>query len=486
MPITRYPGPDSGVRRVHVAFLNPHGNFDRKDSFLTEHPDFGGQLVYVKELSLALARMGVQVDIVTRQIEDPQWPGFAQPVDAYDDCQDTLRILRMPCGGPRFLPKEQLWPHLPEWVDRLIQFYGASRPDYLTSHYADGGYCAALVQQATGLGFTFTGHSLGAQKLDKLGMDTANSEEFERRFRFSRRIDAERLAMQRADTVITSTSQERREQYGHPLYRGAVDTVDDDHFRVIAPGVNTDLFNDRSSAADDTLHALLAQRVGPGDDPWIVVSSRLDEKKNISGVVEAYAGSPALQRQARLALFVRGVDDPYTQLDALPEAERAVLRPLLERIEQAGLRERVGFFNIPSQRDLAAAYRFFARRGSVFVLSSFYEPFGLAPIEAAACGLAVVATRNGGPTEIFADGSAVLVDPLDSGDIAEGVGKALRDQEHLATAAMRLVRRRYTWEQTARGYLQVIEDGLGQPPRKWAAVGELDAGPRIAEYLAAS
>ena len=53
---------------MHVAFLNPQGNFDRKDSCLTEHPDFGGQLVYVKEVCRALARQGVQGDIITRRL----------------------------------------------------------------------------------------------------------------------------------------------------------------------------------------------------------------------------------------------------------------------------------------------------------------------------------------------------------------------------------------------------------------------------------
>lgn len=471
---------------MHVAFLNPQGNFDRNDSYLTEHSDFGGQLVYVKELSLALARMGVRVDIVTRWIDDPQWPGFAQREDAYDDSPDELRILRVPCGGPRFLAKELLWPHLPEFVDQLLQFYGAVRPDYLTSHYADGGYCAALMQQATGLGFTFTGHSLGAQKLDKLGMTATNSGQFEQCFHFSRRIDAERLAMQRADTIITSTSQERFEQYGHPLYRGAVDTTDDGRFCVVPPGVNTEVFNDEPNPRDDALHRVLERQTGETGGPWIVVSSRLDEKKNIGGVVEAYARSQALQDQARLALFVRGLDDPFSRIDTLPSPERAVLQPMLERIEQAEVRERVGFFNIQSQRDLAAAYRFFARRGSVFVLSSFYEPFGLAPIEAAACGLAVVATRHGGPTEIFADGSAVLVDPFDAGNIADGIASALGDQQRLAAAGKRRVRTRYTWQQTARGYLQAIEDKLGRPRPEQGVVGELDATARIAEYLETS
>ena len=40
---------------VHIAFLNPQGNFDPKDSYWTEHPDFGGQLVYVKEVAIAMA-----------------------------------------------------------------------------------------------------------------------------------------------------------------------------------------------------------------------------------------------------------------------------------------------------------------------------------------------------------------------------------------------------------------------------------------------
>ncbi len=55
---------------MHVIFLNSQGNFDSKDSYWTEHPDFGGQLVYVKEIALAMAAQGHKVDIVTRQIID--------------------------------------------------------------------------------------------------------------------------------------------------------------------------------------------------------------------------------------------------------------------------------------------------------------------------------------------------------------------------------------------------------------------------------
>jgi len=469
---------------VRIAFLNPQGNFDPQDRYWTEHPDFGGQLVYVKELGLALARLGIDVDIVTRYVDDPDWQGFDGEVDHYDECADRLRIVRVRCGGERFLAKEQLWPVLPEYVANYVKFNRGRLPDAVTSHYADGGYSAVLMQSQTGLPFTFTGHSLGAQKMDKLGMDRDNAEDFERRFHFSQRIAGERLAMRYASTIITSTAQERFEQYGHPLYRGAVDPADDDKFRVIPPGVNNRIFTTEARPDDAALNRELDAVFGASDLPVILVSSRLDEKKNIIGVVRAFAGSGALQARAQLALVVRGVTDPRRDIDRLSPAEQKVLRPIMQVIDVAGVGDKVHFLDLRSQTALAAAYRYLARRGSVFVLTSFYEPFGLAPIEAAAAGLAVVATRNGGPTEIFSDGSGVLVDPNDENDIARGVVKALDEFASLSRRARERVMANYTWDRTAQSYLEVIREMLRTAIRERPGdTAHLDAGQRIREYL---
>ena len=54
-----------------------------------------------------LGEMGHQADILTRRINDPEWPEFAEENDAYPG-QDNVRILRVPCGPDRFLPKEEL------------------------------------------------------------------------------------------------------------------------------------------------------------------------------------------------------------------------------------------------------------------------------------------------------------------------------------------------------------------------------------------
>jgi sucrose-phosphate synthase len=468
---------------MRVAFLNPQGNFDPADSYWTAHPDFGGQLVYVKELALALAELGVQVDIVTRCVRDPKWPEFSGNIDHYEGFPDNPRIVRIACGGNAFLAKERLWPCLDEFVGNLLEFYADDRPDFMTAHYADGGYCAVLMQGKTGLGFTFTGHSLGAQKMDKLGVNPENEAQMEKIFRFSRRIHAERLSMERAATIITSTSQERVEQYSHPLYAGAVDVHDDARFAVIPPGVNANLFTVEEKPPDRAVKEKLLGRVADEPLPYIIVSSRLDHKKNIAGVVEAYASSQKLQQGARLAIVIRGVDDPYSQLSTLPDPEQEVLCPILRTIQAAQLEKNVDFFNLKSQQELAGAYRILARRGSVFALTSFYEPFGLAPIEAAACGLAVVATKNGGPSEIFVDEAGVLVDPADPQNIARGLLEALENQQSYAKRGRCRVAEKYTWRATAAGYLKVIERGAGRSIAPGQNVPGLDCGERISAYL---
>lgn len=473
---------------MKIVFLNPQGNFDRHDSYLTEHPDFGGQLVYVKEVALALAGLGIDVDIVTRRIEDPRWPGFESPIDHFDEHADRVRIIRLECGGTAFLPKEQLWPHLSELVDGLIEFYAGALPDAVTAHYADGGWMAVLLRHRTGLPFTFTGHSLGAQKLERLGATPETFATIDERFHFAQRIAAERAAMQHAGRIITSTRGERFEQYAHPLYQGAVLPGDDAAFEIIPPGINERIFH-----AGDAGHGVreddgefieaLAQKTAGDTRPVVLASSRLDAKKNVTGFVDAWLGSDELRQRARLALFVRGVDDPFVELDRLRDDEQLVLAPILERIDAAGLRDQVVFVNAGSQHQLAAAYRFFARLGSVFVLPSLHEPFGLAPIEAAACGLAVVATRHGGPSEVFADGTGILVEPDDPSNMAAGMLEALSRQRELASAAAHMVQRRYTWRRTAQGYLQVAESLAAEPAAATSQLPALDAADIIRSWL---
>jgi sucrose-phosphate synthase len=468
---------------MKIIFLNPQGNFDQNDSYWTEHPDFGGQLVYVKEVCMVLSKMGIKTDIVARYIDDPDWPEFSGKIDYYEGYEENLRIVRIPCGGPKFLDKEHLWSCLDEYTDNILSFYGDNLPEFATAHYGDGGYCGVLLKKKAGLGFTFTGHSLGAQKIDKLGVTLENFEQNDKQYNFSKRIVAERLSMTHAFNIITSTSQERLGQYSHELYSGVADVHDDAKFSVIPPGVNTRIFTTQERKDDRRISSIIEEKISGSRKPFIIVASRFDEKKNHIGMVKAYALSKELQARANLGIFVRGVDDPYSEIKSLPEHERRILQPILKTIEHKKIKDKVYFFNFHSQKELASAYKYFAKLDSVFALTAFYEPFGLAPIEAAACGMSVVATKNGGPSEIFEDGSGVLIDPLNNRDIAEGILKGIKEHKQYASRGVQRVKAQYTWEKTAEAYLSIIQKGVDTQQNQEFSIPELNAREQIRNYL---
>jgi sucrose-phosphate synthase len=463
---------------MKVGFLNPQGNFDNNDSHLTEHPDFGGQLIYVKELAKSLSKIGVKVDIITRQIKDEQWPEFKDKL-AYYEGFDNVRIVRIPFGGDAFLNKEKLWEYIDVFTDNIIKLYDKEGlPDYFTGHYADGGYSGYLLKKKTGIPFTFTGHSLGAQKIDKMKIKLDNFLEYDKTYHFSKRIAAERIAMKYSTKIITSTDQERREQYSHDLYSGAIDVNNLDKFEIIPPGVNIDIFNDRNTINERT-KKYIDNIVGNNNKPFIILSSRLDAKKNHIAMIKAYAESKELKEKANLGFFLRNIENPY-DLEKIPEKEKNILTPIIKIIKENKLEDKIFFFDFRSQKELADAYRYFSNMNSVFSLTAFYEPFGLAPIEAAACGLAIVATKNGGPAEIFDENTGVLVDPEDEKDISKGCLKALNNIESLKLNAKKLVQQKYTWDKTAEKYYEVFKK---MKDEGYLKDEELDAKNIIIDYL---
>lgn len=460
---------------MHIAFLNPQGNFDPDDSYWTEHPDFGGQLVYVKEVTIELAKAGNYVDILTRRIIDPDWPEFANKFDQYPGVEN-LRIVRIPCGPDKFLPKESLWQYLgAEWVQNIQKHYKQEeeQPDIFTAHYGDGGLAGVLLSKQTGIPFTFTGHSLGAQKMDKMGVNEENYEKMLENYQFQYRIIAERLSMNYASRIFTSTHQEKIEQYGHPVYKGAIDPSNDARFSVTPPGVNLSIFNPEHLPGDDQIkeridRALENQITSSRRNlPIVLAASRLDKKKNHLGVIKAFAENPELKHAANFAIVVRGLDNPLKDYNDLSQPEKAVMDEIVSEIENYKLWDAVFAFSLNSQDELAAAYRTLSQRQSCFILTALYEPFGLAPLEAMSCGLPAVVTENGGPSESLKEGNqefGVLVDPTSPGEVAKGILRVITlesNWKYFSSAGMRRVKEKYTWGRTSAGYLNEFLDILG-------------------------
>ena len=456
---------------MHIVFLNPQGNFDQFDSYWTMHPDFGGQLVYVKELAIEMANLGHKIDIITRKINDPRYPEFKNTYDSYKDVP-RLRIIRIPCGNELFMNKELLWEHLYEWTENIIEFYKEEGKlfDFMTSHYGDGGLAAVMIKAKTNIPFSFTGHSLGAQKFEKLGGNLRNYDELDSKYQFTKRLTAERTVMKYANIIFVSTSQEKEEQYTHNLYK--LKTNDFSSFKIVVapPGANTKVFapSNGDNISEKTTRKIIytINRDITKERkmlPFIVLASRLDPKKNHIGLVEAYAENSEVNQRMNLLISLRGIENAFNDYSNASREEIDILDEIMRIIKKNNLIGKVSFMSINSQTELAETYRFMSNRKSIFALTSLYEPFGLAPIEAMSAGLPVVVTKYGGPMDILKENNeefGVLVDVFDTKDIGKGILKVINNYDYYLYQGKKRVLSKYTWNTTAKIYLKNIKESL--------------------------
>jgi mannosylfructose-phosphate synthase len=166
--------------------LSVHGYFDPEP--ILGATDTGGQVTYVLELSKSLAALGMKVDIFTRRFD-----GRSEMAPVNED----VRVIRIPCGGHLFIRKEDLFPHLDEYVDNMDEYIRDNGLDYplLHAHYWDAGYAAMKLAQRLGKVFIYTAHSLGAWKKEQMGGDP---DKMEKLFKFSERIHWENIIFRRA------------------------------------------------------------------------------------------------------------------------------------------------------------------------------------------------------------------------------------------------------------------------------------------------
>lgn len=450
--------------RIHLYSL--HGLFRGKDLEIGRDADNGGQIVYVMELARALSERPEvgKVHLFTRRIDDPATgPDYARPVE---EITDKLDIRRVWCGGKKYLPKEQLWPHLDEFVTNAIHHSKTKSilPDWIHSHYGDAAYVATELSSFLNVPFAHTGHSLGRQKLEKLLDSGMAREEAMRRFAFEQRFSAENSALANAEFVVTSTDLEVRSYSGYPSHSLA-------EFHVIPPGLNFEkyypYYDDLVPGAEANIgrrQALfdvkenLEKFLTHPDRPLILAICRPDRKKNIDGLIEAYGTDPELQHLANLAVFA-GI---RSDISDMPAGEKEVLTEILLQMDRHNLYGRIA---IPKKHDTStevpAIYRLCAQKKGVFVNIALTEPFGLTILEASACGCPVVATNEGGPPEIIRNcDNGLLVDPWDTKAIQAALKRLLIEEDtwrHTSNNGVQKVREHYSWKAHVEHYMKLVE-----------------------------
>jgi len=421
------PGPLD--RAPRIAMVSTHG-------YVAATPplgaaDTGGQVVYVLELSKKLAQLGYEVDIWTRQFED-------QPEE--EPCDERVRILRVPCGGRGFIPKEYLHESLAEWcTGALRRMEGEGlRYEFLDSHYWDAGVAGQVLCDALGVPHVHTPHSLGLWKQRQMLTDYPDgASRFERTYNFAERNRAEMSLYRAADLVIATTPDQV------DLLRGDY-SVPREKVRMIPPGYDDTRFFPVGGATRELLRRKF------GFEGKVVLSlGRIARNKGYDLLIRAFAEVAAREPAACLVLAIGG--------ERLEPAEEQILASCRALAEELGLSERVRFTGFVPDHDMADLYR----AADVFVLSSRYEPFGMTAVEAMACGTPTVVTTHGGLFRVLRFGvSGLFADTFDAMDLGITILKPLRHPllaERLSRHGAEVARSQFTWTGIAQQLIAATE-----------------------------
>jgi sucrose-phosphate synthase len=443
----------TGERQLHIVLISVHGLIRGQNFELGRDADTGGQTRYVVELAQALGKHPeiARVDLLTRRVLDSAVStDYARLEEALSD---KVHIIRLDCGVDAYIPKEQLWDCLDVFADNALLWLRNQElnPDVIHSHYADAGYVGIRLSGHLGIPLVHTGHSLGRVKRRRLQARGLKRNVIEMRYNMSRRIEAEEDILGAAELVITSTNQEIEQQYG--LY----DHYQPDKMQVIPPGTELEDFHPADGTErDSAIYRELGRFLLNPDRPIVLALSRPDTRKNITALLEAYGESEELQAAANLVIIAGSRDDIR---DMESEAQE-VLTDILLTIDQHDLYGKVAYPKSHQPNDVPILYRLAAISQGVFINPALTEPFGLTLIEAAASGLPIVATEDGGPRDIITNcNNGYLIDPLDKQDIIKTLLKILSDANAwrgFSQRGLQGVKQHYSWQAHTQVYVSAL------------------------------
>lgn len=396
--------------------------------------DSGGMNVYVRQVTRRLAEMGVSVDIFTRA---------SGQRDRVSEIAPGVRVVHLEAGPERPVPKDELASHLCEFLYSLLRFeagesgrFGGARPSYdvVHGHYWLSGWVGRLAAERWEVPLVHSFHTLGRVKNATRVPGDAPEPGF--------RIGAEERIVHTAECVLAPTVAEAADLVR--LYGARPDRV-----RVVAPGVDTDVFRPAGPDARAAAKAAL----GFEGRALVLFVGRLQLLK---------APEVALRALAELVATEPSLD-PVLLLLGGPSGNAGIQPETLEKLAaELGIAERVRVHDPVPHHRLPQYYR----AADAVIVPSRSESFGLVALEASACGTPVVATDVGGLRTAVRDGVTGLLVP-GGGPFAAALGEVLTDPARAAAmgeAGARLARR-YDWRRAAAGLIEVYEDEVARAER---------------------
>jgi D-inositol-3-phosphate glycosyltransferase len=375
--------------------------------------DAGGQNVHVHALAAALARRGDEVVVHTRR-DDPGAPRrvpFAPRAE----------VDHVDAGPPAVVPKDELLPFMGAFAEQLRAQWSEEPPDIVHAHFWMSAVAALAAAGPLGIPVVHTFHALGTVKRRHQGdRDTSPPG----------RLAIERDIARRADRIVATCTDEVFE-----LVRMGADRR---RVTVVPCGVDLGLFGSDGPAEPraEGRHRLVS-------------ASRLVERKGLGNTVRALAELPDAE------LHIAG-GPPAAELDGEPEARR--LRTLAAEL---GVSERLVLRGRVERTDMPALLR----SADIVVCAPWYEPFGIVPLEAMACGVPVVATAVGGQIDSVVHGeTGVHVPPRDAAALAVALRELLDHPERravLGANGRERARERYAFDRIAAATRDVYTELVG-------------------------
>lgn len=401
--------------------------------------DSGGQNIYVAQTARQFAAAGHEVDIFTRR-DDPM---LAQVVA----WQPRIRVIHVPAGPARYVPKEDLLPYMDDFAAFLSRHVAQqSRPyDVIHANFFMSAYASLEVARRFGTPLVVTFHALG--RVRRLHQREAD------RFPDSR-FDIESTVVREADLIIAECPQDRRDLLD--LY-----DADPGRIRVVPCG-----YDPGEMAPVDANVA--RRRLGWQEGDFRVLQlGRMVQRKGVDNVIEALGVlRDRYGREARLCVV--GGD----------ERDGPELARLRQVAEQAGVTACVDFVGRKDRDEL----KWYYSASDVFVTTPWYEPFGITPVEAMACGRPVVGSDTGGIRSTIKDGkTGFLVPARDPQALAARLAQLASDatlRQKMGWAGARRARRLFTWQQVGKDLLAVYDElavRTRAPARRYARPQELAA-----------